>query len=315
MYLKYYRLREAPFGITPDPAFLYPSPSHREAIASIIYGVEHRKGFIALTGEVGTGKTIVLRTFMERIDSKKVQAIYLLNPELSFNDLLRAMFDALGLEVPEVDTSLAIVYLQRYLIDLYRQGRWVTLLVDEAHRMPRETLERLRLLSNLETSKDKLLQIVLCGQPEMDQVLGSYALRQLRQRVAVRAAIKPLCRKESVAYIQHRLKRVSRMHNQVFSQRGLQALVRHGHGNPRVLNILCDNALIAGFAYQEKPISARVIKEVAVGLDYAMPKTRRTPKPEPAVHAEPSLDAYLDASPMPPKPAPVGAGTVQSSLR
>jgi len=269
MYLKYYCLSRTPFGITPDPAFLYLSPSHKEALGSLLYGIEKRKGFICLTGEVGCGKTTVLKALLERSDPERVKVVYLYNPELSFEDLLRAVFEELGLEPAGDDTAAAVRRLHLHLIELYEQGKHVVLVVDEAQRAPVETLERLRILSNLETARDKLLQIVLCGQPELDGVLAAPELRQLRQRIAVRATIRLLTPAESLAYINHRLKRVAYGKSPVFEPAALKAVVRHARGNPRRINIICDNALVAAYADQKKPVPAKVVRDVVAGLEPA----------------------------------------------
>ena len=257
MYLKYYRLRAAPFAMPPDPAFLYLSKSHEEVLASLLYALEERKGFVALTGDVGAGKTLLLRALLEKIDVNRVEAVYLFNPELSFAQLMRSIFLEMGQPFPQKDLDLAVRRLHHHLIERYRQGRHVVLLIDEAQRMPAETLERLRILSNLETAKHKLLQIVLCGQTELDKVLDRHDLRQLRQRIALRAFLGPLSRKESVAYLEHRLARVSYSRTPIFSPKALARIVRHAQGNPRVLNSCAEYALIAGYAEQERPVSAK----------------------------------------------------------
>lgn len=266
MYLKFYSLREAPFGVTPDPAFLYLSASHKEALAALLYGIEKRKGFITITGEVGSGKTTVLRAFLAKINAERVKAVYLFNPELTFPELIRAIFGELGLGEPDPGLASAIGRLHHYLIENYRQGKHVVLIVDEAQRMPVETLERLRVLSNLETAKDKLLQIVLCGQPEFEEVLSTRALRQLRERVAIRANIRLLTRDESLGYVRHRLGRVSYGKTPAISPAALGRIVRYARGNPRTLNIVCDNALIAGYAEQARPVTAGIARQVIAGL-------------------------------------------------
>jgi len=273
MYLKYYCLSKAPFGITPDPAFFYLSASHKEALASLLYGIEKRKGFICVTGEVGCGKTTVLKALLSRINTEQVKTVYLYNPELSFEDLIRAIFEELGLEAPAGAVAGSVRRLHAHLIDLYQQGKHVVLIVDEAQRMPVETLERLRILSNLETAKDKLLQIVLCGQPELAEVLAGRELRQLRERIAVRSEIRQLTGEESLAYVKHRLGRVTYGTTPVFEPGALRLIIRHARGNPRRINILCDNALVAGYADQKKPVTAKVVREVIAGL---------TPKKRPA---------------------------------
>ena len=266
MYLKYYCLSKPPFGVTPDPAFLFLSESHKEALASLLYGIEKRKGFICVTGEVGCGKTTVLKSLLSRVDPDLVKTVYLYNPELSFDNLIRAVFEELELGPPKEDVAASVRQLHASLIDLYQQGKHVLMVVDEAQRMPVDTIERLRILSNLETAHDKLLQIVLCGQPELEELMARPQLRQLRERIAVRSVIRPLNRAESFDYVQHRLKRVAYGTTPVFAPDALKRVVRHAKGNPRLINILCDNALVAGYAEQKKPVTAGVVKEAIDGL-------------------------------------------------
>jgi len=263
MYLGFYGLEREPFHITPDPDFLYLSPSHKEAFATIVYGVEQRKGFVALTGEVGTGKTTVLRAYLKRVDDSKIRAIYLFNPSLTFHDLLRILLRELNVENAEASHEPTMLeQLQWALLKEYEDGRNVALIVDEAQNMPVETLENMRMLSNLETVREKLLQIVLVGQPELETTLARHELRQLRQRIAVQAHIRALSPEESQAYIAHRLMQAGCIREKVFTQGALKALVRHCGGTPRALNIACDNALIAGYGGQEETVSLKTVKEV-----------------------------------------------------
>ena len=205
MYLSYYGFKKMPFHITPDPEFLYLTPSHKEALATIRYGVEAQKGFIVITGEVGTGKTTTLREFLLQSTDDTLEPIYVFDPYLSFEELLRSMLLDMGEEVEDTSPSRMLVQLQHRLIEEYEDGRDVVLLIDEAQNMPVETLEKLRVISNLETNDDKLIQIVLIGQPELDEKLNRHELRQLNQRVALRAKIHPLTRKQSAEYIRHRI--------------------------------------------------------------------------------------------------------------
>ncbi len=269
MYLSFFNLRREPFGITPDPRFFYLSSDHKEALAAVVYGVTQRKGFISIVGEVGTGKTMILRAFMEGIDPKKVKAIYILNPLVSFPRILDEILPT-GVDRPRRDR---LTVLQEWLIDEYRGGRNVVLVIDEAQRMPPDTLEKLRLLSNLETGEHKLLQIVLAGQPELDAKLNQHTLRQLKQRIAVRANIGPLTEPESRGYIHHRLSRVLTIKQRVFTRAALNRIVRHARGNPRTLNILCDNALVAAYGDGTKPVTARIVREVIA--DYSGRTKRR----------------------------------------
>jgi general secretion pathway protein A len=274
MYLDFYRLKKNPFHITPDPEFLFLSSSHKEASASLVYGIEERKGFISITGEIGVGKTTILRSYLESADPEKLKVVYIFNAMLSFESLLRQIFNELGL-VPDQSAGVPelVTRFHRFLIEEYKNDRNVVLIIDEVQNMPVETLENLRMLSNLETSKDKLVQIVMVGQPEFDQKLELTELRQLKQRIAIRCLIKPLSRDESFAYILHRLMKGSHFHNQVFTKGALKRIVKEARGFPRRINILCDNALITGFGYQRNPVGESIIKEVI--SDFRGPKSRK----------------------------------------
>ena len=267
MYLRFYGLNKEPFHTTPDPRFLFLSPSHKEALGSIIYGIEQRKGFIAVIGEVGVGKTTILRTFLENIDAELDQTIYIYNPNLTFNGLLQCILRELEQEPNSSEDAELVRQLQDVLIKVYRKGGTVVLLIDEAQNMPLATLENLRMLSNLETTTEKLLQILLIGQPELETLLNQQALRQLRQRITIRATIRPLSKEESHAYIQHRLAKSSVKHNSIFTSSAQRIIVREARGIPRRLNILCDNALITGFGYQKKPITEKIAREVIADLN------------------------------------------------
>jgi len=266
LYLSYYGLNKEPFHITPDPDFLFESPSHREAYATIAYGVARRKGFVAITGEVGTGKTTVLRAYLNSLDAAQIQTVYIYNPDLSFDELLRTLLTELGEEPGDETTDGILRKIQFKLISLFEQNRTLLLVVDEAQNMPIDTLEKLRMLSNLETSKDKLIQIVLVGQPELDEKLNLYKLRQLKQRIAVRAALRPLTAGESVEYIRHRFEYAGGQFEGILEASALRKLVRHAHGSPRSLNILCDNVLLAGFGADQRPIGAALVHEVAYDM-------------------------------------------------
>jgi general secretion pathway protein A len=262
MYLKFYNLEKEPFHITPNPAFFFSSPSHKEALAVIMYGVDQRKGFIAIFGEVGVGKTTIIRSYLEQVDKHALKAIYILNPDVSFRGLLNAIYLELEITPKTDDLAEMVNSLHLILINEYKQGNTVVLIIDEAQNLPIDTLENLRLLSNLETPEDKLIQIVLVGQPELEDKLNLKELRQLNQRIVMRAHIKPFSRRESVAYIQHRLSKAGRNDIAVFTKPALRRIISYAHGIPRLLNILCGNALVTGFGYQEKQITPRIAKEV-----------------------------------------------------
>ena len=267
MYLNYYRLKQEPFHITPDPEFLYLSPSHREALAAIIYGIEQKKGFVAIVGAVGVGKTTILRSYLETADKNRLKTIYIFNARLTFEGLLKTIYEELGLPIETTDTVEMVNRLFQVLVDHYAEGNSVILVIDEAQNMPVETLENLRMLSNLETPKDKLIQIVLVGQPEFEETLNLDQLRQLKQRIAIRSTILPLTKTESLEYIRHRLHKAGGKAEEVFSSSALDAVIRKANGIPRVMNILCDNALITGFGYQRKPIGADIVREVLADFD------------------------------------------------
>ena len=258
MYLTYYKLRAEPFSVTPDPEFLYMSAGHSEALASLIYGVEQRRWFITIVGEVGTGKTILVRAFLARANRNVVKPIYLFNPYLSYTELLRQMLN----QPRSVRPASLLSQIQRGLVAQYRKGSNVVLIIDEAQHLPVATLEKFRILSNLETTKDKLLQVVLVGQPELDQKLKLRELRQLKQRIAIRASTRALTRREGIAYVRHRLARASEASDSIFERDAIRRIVESARGNPRTINMLCDNALIAGYGYLQKPITLGIVDEV-----------------------------------------------------
>lgn len=273
MYLDFFRLEREPFHITPDPDFLFPSPSHNEALAAIIYGAEHRKGFVALTGEVGTGKTTILRAYLRREEGTSIIPIYLFHPDLSFRDLIIKLLRELGLESGDGSTMDLLERLQTQLIEDYRANRTPVLIIDEAQNMPIETLEQLRMLTNLETSKDKLLQVVLVGQPELDEILDQHSLRQLKQRISLRSKILPLTDTEVAAYIRSRTERAGGDAKFLFTDGAIREVVRMAGGIPRTINTLCDNALIAGYGLQQRPVGAKMVREAARDLQMHVPRS------------------------------------------
>lgn len=263
MYLDFFGLEREPFHITPDPDFLFPSPSHKEAFATVMYGVQQQKGFVVVTGEVGTGKTTVLRAYLQKLKDTDIQPIYVFDPHLEFEELLEAILAELGAPSDAGHTQFSrLQWLRHYLIDAYSNGRSVVLIIDEAQNMPVETMEKLRVLTNLETTKDKLLQVLLVGQPELEEKLGLHQLRQLNQRVAVRATLRPLGDEESTDYIKHRVRQAGGVPETIFTPAALKSIVRHAKGNPRVLNITCDNVLAAALGAQQSPITPGLVREV-----------------------------------------------------
>jgi len=262
MYLNFYGLNKEPFSITPDPAFLFLSPSHKEALAVVMYGVEKRKGFVVITGEVGVGKTTILRSYLEQTVNDRLKTVYLFNTNVTFPALLKTICRELALPVVTDDPGEMLRQLHQFLIQEYRRGYNIVLVIDEAQKMPLETLENIRMLSNLETATDKLIQIVFSGQPEFDQLLDRHELRQLKQRIAVRTAIAPLTTKESAAYIRFRLAKAGNKDAVIFTPGALKLILCHARGIPRVLNILCDNALITALGYQKKQVNRLIAGEI-----------------------------------------------------
>lgn len=276
MYLNFFGFKKEPFHITPDPEFLYLSPSHKEALAAIIYGVEQKKGFVAVIGDVGVGKTTIVRSYLDSIDRSHLKVIYIFNARLTFDRLLKTIFDELGLVAGTDDIMEMVNKLYEYLIDEYRKGNNVVLVIDEAQNMPIKTLEDLRMLSNLETTKDKLIQIVLIGQNEFEEELSLHKLRQLEQRIAIRSKILPLSKSDSADYIKYRLQKAGANYGSVFSKKALDLILKEAKGIPRKINVLCDNALITAFGYQRKPVDTKMVREVI--SDYHGKKMQTTDK-------------------------------------
>ncbi|MGA3114466.1 MAG: AAA family ATPase [Syntrophobacteraceae bacterium] len=262
MYLDFFKFRKNPFHITPDPDFLFLSPSHQDAFTSIFYGIQQRKGFVAVTGEVGVGKTTILMSYLEGTDPKRIRTAYIFNPALSFHELLKQIVSELGIPAVDKDLPELVDSIFRYVIDEYKNDHNVLLIIDEAQNMPVETLERLLMLSNRETSQEKLLQIIIVGQLELENKLNLPELKELKDRIAVRCRIDTLRPAESLAYIEHRLMKASLFRNPVFTKKALKLIVKESNGIPRIINILCDNALITAFGYQLNPVDAKIIQEV-----------------------------------------------------
>jgi general secretion pathway protein A len=261
MYTEFYGLREKPFSLSPDPRFLFLSDSHREALAHLLYGIEQGEGFIAITGEVGTGKTTLCRTLLQRLEPGS-EVAFLFNPQLSGLELLQAINAEFGLDTPDKTRRELMDQLNRFLLTKRQEGRRVLLLIDEAQNLEREALEQVRLLSNLETNTTKLIQIILIAQPELDALLESPELRQLRQRINVRWRLRPLSAGETRDYVRHRLRVAAGGPRDVFTDLALREIHRRSGGVPRVINRMCDRALLAGYAEGVKEIGLGTVAEV-----------------------------------------------------
>jgi general secretion pathway protein A len=271
MYLDFFKFRKNPFHITPDPDFLFPSPSHNIALSSISRAVEQRRGLVAVTGEVGVGKTTILRSYLEGTDPAKIRIVYIFNAALSFRKLMQQI--VFELDIPTVDKDLPelIDSFFLYLHDEYKNNRRVVLIIDEAQNLPVETLERFQMLSNRE-SNEELLQVILVGQPEFENKLNLPELKDLKQRIESSCRIGALQPDESHAYIQHRLMKASSFHNPVFTKDALERIVKEARGIPRIINVVCDNALITAFGYQRNPVDDKIIKEVIKDLRGVRPQ-------------------------------------------
>jgi len=306
MYEKFYGLARNPFGVGPDPQFYYGTAKHNEALANLTYGTRRRKGFVVLTGEVGTGKTLLLRCLLDALRRSKVTHAFIFNPLLSTNDLLRHVVADFGIKEPKTNRSDLLLQLNQFLMEVYRSGSTAALLVDEAHLLSAELLEEIRLLSNIETAQHKLLQILLVGQPELDDILDSPYLRQLKQRVALRCRLDPLDENDVHGYIDRRLQLAGAPGRlrEIFPPQTLARIVFYSRGTPRLINNICDAALVNAYAQRERSVSPAIIEEVATDLRLGVNGAREShqetwtipamPK-EPEMPAEPEPALVTDA--------------------
>jgi len=265
MYKAFYNLKRNPFEITPDPSFLFPTGRHNEALAALYYGVRRRKGFVVLTGEVGTGKTLLLRCLLQSLkQSKDVAYAYLFNGRLSSIEFLQYIVSDLGLPGTSKNKGELLLQIAHYVVSRSQQNLTTVLVVDEAHHLSWEILEEIRLLSNLETADEKLLQILLVGQPELDDKLDSPDLRQLKQRIALRSHLVPLDSDETKGYILRRLLLAGSPYpSALFPPETIAAVYQHSQGLPRLINTICENALIAAYARQMRSVSPDIIDDIA----------------------------------------------------
>ncbi len=266
MYTHFYDLKERPFEITPDPQFLYLSKSHREGLAHLVYAVKEGKGFTVVTGEVGTGKTTLIQTLLSRLDGA-TRTAYVFNPNLGSTDFLHYVCQDFGLRGQKRSKGQYISQLHNFLMDCYARREHAVLIIDEAQNLDPGLLEEVRLLTNLETAKSKLLQVILLGQPELNRIIDDPQFRQLKQRISLRYHLRPLNEEEMKKYITYRLIRAGAGDTRLFTPKALHQIFRYSQGIPRLVNVLCDNALLSGYAEGQKMIGNQIIREVIDQLD------------------------------------------------
>lgn len=266
MYRVHFGLTRNPFEVSPDPEFFLATPQHREALVGLAYGISARKGFLVLTGEVGTGKSLVTRCLLEVLDKRQVVSAYVFNSLLSSEQLLQFIAADFGITDSRCPKEELLLRLSRFLIDNHRKGRTTVLVIDEAHLLDATVLEEVRLLTNLETAQSKLLQIVLVGQPELDEKLEAPELRQLKQRVTLRFRLKGLDGKETQQYVQSRLRIAGDSSGTLFSHEALNAIHYFSSGIPRLINTLCDNSLMSAYALNHSRVTADIVEEAAADL-------------------------------------------------
>ena len=259
MYTSFFGLKERPFKLVPDPAYLFLSRSHEEALAHLSYAISQGDGFVEITGEVGTGKTTLCRVFLANLD-QDTEAAYIFNPILNSIQLLKSINDEFGINSEADNTKELIDILNAFLMEKKSQGKKVILLIDEAQNLSREVLEQLRLLSNLETDIYKLIQIILVGQPELGEMLDSYELRQLGQRITLSCHLFPLTYKETKGYIQHRINIATQKTGIRFSRAAFRFIYRYSGGIPRLINITCDRALLTAFGVGRHKITGNIAR-------------------------------------------------------
>ena len=271
MYTKFYGFKEKPFEVTPDPRFLYLTQNHKEALAHLIYGINGRRGLTVVTGEAGTGKTTLIHTLLRLLSrmnaNAKTRTAFLVNPKLDPTDFLYYICWDLGIKLQERSKVRYLIKFHGFLLDCYDRNEKVVLVIDEAHCLDPALFEEIRLLTNLETPKKKLLQIILMGQPELSGLLNRPECLPLKQRVSLRYHLNPLSEGETKEYIKTRLRIAGLVNADIFSPKALDEIYMYSKGIPRSINIVCDNALLSGYSSDQKTIGDKIIDEVISNLD------------------------------------------------
>jgi type II secretory pathway predicted ATPase ExeA len=263
MYQRFFRLRESPFNVNPDPRYLFLTGQMQEALAGLIYGIQNRKGFILLTGEVGTGKTTLINRLLDWLRGQRVATAYIFNSRLDVSNLFDFVMADFEIPCESREKSQVLLRLNQWLLERYRAGETAVLIVDESQNLSSDVLEEIRLLTNLETSTEKLLQIVLAGQPELEEKLKMPSLRQLRQRITLRCRTSPLSLEETFGYVAERLRIAGANGEPIFSKEAIQTVHLYSQGIPRVVNLLCEHSMINAYVDGVRPIPAHMVEEVA----------------------------------------------------
>lgn len=287
MYNAYFGFTESPFSLSPDPGFLYRSPQHEEALANLIYGVQSRKGFIVLTGEVGTGKTTMLECLRDYLETQYIEFAFIFNSRISTDQFFEMIAYDLDLRCPRTSKTEVLFALNHLLIQQANEGRTTVLIVDEAHNLEWDVLEEIRLLGNLENPRvGKLLQIILAGQPELDRKLDAPNLRQLKQRIVLRCNLKPFDERDTVEYVLSRLEKAGMPDQSVFPEAVLAEIHLRSQGIPRLINGLCDNLLLTVFAMEQKTATLEMLDEVSRDMRLEWPGSHRLRAARPAYRSE-----------------------------
>ena len=294
MYNAFFGFTGNPFSLSPDPGFLYRSVQHEEALANLIYGVQSRKGFIVLTGEVGTGKTTMLECLRDFLEAQFIEFAFIFNSRITTEQFFEMIAYDLDLRCPRTSKTEVLFALNHLLIQQANEGRTTVLIVDEAHNLEWDVLEEIRLLGNMENRRGKLLQIILAGQPELERKLDSPNLRQLKQRVVLRSNLRPFEEAETAEYISSRLEKVGMQSQTVFPAELISEIHRRSEGIPRLINAICDNLLLTAFALESKFATMHMLDEVSgdMHLDYPGARRRQRGTPDPYVPSSfyPSAD-------------------------